>query len=284
MSVPHLLLVDDSEAILSYEVAALSPFYMVTTASDGREALERLREVRPAAVLLDLSMPHMTGDELLARMQADPVLCRIPVIIVSSEVARGQAGRARGARAFLPKPVRAAELQAIVARVLDEERRLSHADDLPVLVLGVGALELGIPLAVVREVLPLPMTQVLPAGPEFLSEIFDYRGTPVAVLDLARWLGQRHSEPIHERKLIVANICERTLALCADRVRDPESFGPHDILSRRAIGGADHAVVIAMVKTPHGPLPVIDPTTVISQEGLDRLCAALIAPPAPEPS
>ncbi|MDP9151068.1 MAG: response regulator [Myxococcota bacterium] len=280
MSIPHLLLVDDSEAILSYEVAALSSLYTLSTASNGREALEKLRQIRPAAVLLDLSMPHMTGDELLACMQADPVLCRIPVIIVSSEAARGQAGRALGARAFLPKPVRAPELQALVARVLDEDRRLAHAGDLPVLVLGVGVLEIGIPLDPVREVLPQPLTQTLPVGPEFLSEIFDYRGTPVLVLDLATRLGLRHSERLEERKLIVVEIFERRLALSVDRVREPESFGAPDVLSRARIGGADHTLLIAIVKTRHGPVPVIDPIALLSQERLDRLGEVLTYPPA----
>ncbi|HYZ90574.1 MAG TPA: response regulator, partial [Myxococcales bacterium] len=123
MSLSHLLLVDDSEAVLAFEKAALSGHYQVSTAANGREALVKLLELKPAAVLLDLSMPEMDGDEVLARMRADPQLTRIPVIIVSSEKQRAEACLRAGARAFLAKPVRAQDLLPLVDRVLAECRR-----------------------------------------------------------------------------------------------------------------------------------------------------------------
>src|SRR6185436_7805594 len=90
VSLPHLLLVDDSEAILAFERAALSSHYAVSTALNGAEALEKVRQIRPAAVLLDLSMPEMDGDEVLRRMKADRELSYIPVVVVSSEKHREQ--------------------------------------------------------------------------------------------------------------------------------------------------------------------------------------------------
>src|SRR4051812_49619253 len=83
VSLPHLLLVDDSESVLAFEKAALAGHYVVSTAVNGREALTKVAQLRPAAVLLDLSMPEMDGDEVLAQMQQDPQLAGIPVIIVS---------------------------------------------------------------------------------------------------------------------------------------------------------------------------------------------------------
>ena len=95
MSLWHLLLVDDSEAVLAFEKAALAGHYQVSTAVDGRDALLKVAQLKPAAVLLDLSMPGMDGDEVLARMRADPQLARIPVIIVSSEKQRAEAEKQR---------------------------------------------------------------------------------------------------------------------------------------------------------------------------------------------
>jgi CheY-like chemotaxis protein len=279
VSLPHLLLVDDSEAILAYQAAALSSHYTLSTATNGREALDRLREIRPAAVLLDLSMPDMTGDELLARMQTDPALCRIPVIIVSSERARGEASRGRGARAFLPKPIRAAELQTVVARVLEEERLRARGDELAVLFLGIGPLEIGIPLEPVREVLPQPMTQPVPMGPDYLSQMIDYHGTPVLVLDLALRLAVPYAEPLHERKLVVAGIDERLIALAVDRIRAPEAFAAADVLRRADIGGSDHTpltrVLLAIVKTQRGPIPVVPPDAFLSAELVFQLFEGL---------
>ena len=274
MSIPHLLLVDDSDAILAYESAALSSHYTLSTATNGREALERLREIRPAAILLDLSMPEMTGDELLDRIQADAFLRRIPVVVVSSETARGEGSKARGARAFLPKPIRAAELQALVARVLEEERLRARGDELAVLFLAVGPLELAIPLDAVREVLPQPMTQGVP-GPPYLSQAVDYRGTSVLVLDLALRLDVANTEPLHERKLVVVDVEDRLLALAVDCVRAPESFAASDIVGRDRTGGVEPGPfsegLLATVKTPRGPVPVVDPRSLSSADLLWRL-------------
>jgi CheY-like chemotaxis protein len=114
VSLPSLLLVDDSDAILALERAILSGHYTIHTASNGREALEKVGRLHPEAVLLDLSMPEMDGDEVLQRMKADPSTSGIPVIIISSESSRAEACLALGAELFLAKPFRADELLDVV--------------------------------------------------------------------------------------------------------------------------------------------------------------------------
>ena len=143
MSLPHLLLVDDSEAVLAFEKAALAGHYLVSTAVNGRDALLKVAQLRPAAVLLDLSMPEMDGDEVLARMRQDPQLAQIPVIIVSSEKQRAEACLSAGARAFLGKPIRAQDLLPLVGQVLEEARREQRAGNLAVLFVIAGGVELG---------------------------------------------------------------------------------------------------------------------------------------------
>jgi chemotaxis signal transduction protein len=200
---------------------------------------------------------------------------------VSSETARGRASLARGARAFLQKPIRAQELRAVVSRVLEEQRRRARRDELAVLIVGVGRLELGVPLDAVREVLPQPMTQVLPLGPDYLSEMIEYRGAPVLVLDLARRLDLSNDEALQERKLVVLHIDERWLAVSVDRVREPEEFLPADVLVQGQIGGAEHAplddVLAAFVKTTRGQIPVVEPKALLSAELLGRLSQVLTA-------
>jgi len=58
--------------------------FLVITARDGQEALERLRSIRPAAVITDIQMPVMDGYELCRQIKADPALASIPVLLVTA--------------------------------------------------------------------------------------------------------------------------------------------------------------------------------------------------------
>src|SRR5579863_10192594 len=103
MGQPHVLVVDDSEAILAFTRAVLATTYTVSTAKNGREGLELCKRLRPNLVLLDLSMPEMDGEAVLAQLRSNTELQAIPVIIISSEQARAEACLARGAQAYMVK-------------------------------------------------------------------------------------------------------------------------------------------------------------------------------------
>jgi CheY-like chemotaxis protein/chemotaxis signal transduction protein len=281
VSLPHLLLVDDSEAVLAFEKAALSGHYAISTALNGREALAKAQQVGPAAVLLDLSMPEMDGDEVLARLQDDPELRRIPVIIISSEKGRAQACLRNGAKAFLPKPVRAQELLPLVERVLEEARAAARVGNVAALFVSVGTIELGLPLESVRNVLHQTATKPLPLGPAYLSQMFELHGEPVAVLDLARRLGVEHAQPLLERKLVVVQRDGARLALCVDDVRDPEELAAGDVTPPDRLGGSQHGALrealLGIAKTARGALPLIDPRALVSRELLRKLVDGLRA-------
>src|SRR6476660_3323037 len=101
MGQPHIVVIDDSEAILAFTRAVLSQNYAVSTATNGREGLDLCKRLRPNLVLLDLSMPEMDGEAVLAQMKANSELDQIPVIIISSEQPRAEACLARGAQAYM---------------------------------------------------------------------------------------------------------------------------------------------------------------------------------------
>jgi CheY-like chemotaxis protein len=281
VSLPHLLLVDDSEAVLAFERAALSGHYMLSTATTGREALAKVPQIDPAAILLDLSMPEMDGDEVLAHLQDDPIHRRIPVIIISSEKVRAEACLKNGARAYLPKPIRAQELLPLVERVLEEARAAARAGNLAALFVSVGKLELGLPLESVRTVLHQTATQPLPLGPAYLSQMAVIHGAPVAVLDLARRFGIEHAQPVLERKLVVVEREGARLAICVDDVRDPEELPAEDVTPREKLGGTEHGALkdalIGVANTPRGQLPLIDPRALLSREMLRKLASGLFA-------
>ncbi len=91
---PHTILVvdDEPEALQLFwrMLRSARRGYRVLTATNGRQALQLLREDRPDALLLDLVMPEMDGFQLLQAKNADPALCHIPSIVVSARDPAGQ--------------------------------------------------------------------------------------------------------------------------------------------------------------------------------------------------
>lgn len=81
----HILVVDDHREIAELVADTLAEEgYTVRVAHDGIGALQAIRENRPDLLLLDLSMPRMSGDELLRRLQADG-LRDLPVILMTAD-------------------------------------------------------------------------------------------------------------------------------------------------------------------------------------------------------
>jgi CheY-like chemotaxis protein len=112
----RLLVVDDETAIADALQDILSmEGYEVVTALNGHEALRLLSELKPELVLTDLMMPVMDGRELLRRMQADPKLRDIPVVVMSA--GRITDAERRTARAILAKPFALDALLRTVAQV-----------------------------------------------------------------------------------------------------------------------------------------------------------------------
>ena len=90
---------------------------VVATAADGKEALEKIREVQPDVVLTDIEMPAMTGLELLQAVKDQKLRCR--VIIVTTFGRSGYLRRALegGASGYLLKDAPSEELAEAVRRV-----------------------------------------------------------------------------------------------------------------------------------------------------------------------
>jgi CheY-like chemotaxis protein len=111
-----ILIVEDDADIRETLASTLENFgYGVTTARNGREALELLARLapRPRLILLDMMMPVMGGLEFLAAQRADQDIARVPVVVVSAYSAVAQSA---GAQEFLSKPVDLDDLLACAAR------------------------------------------------------------------------------------------------------------------------------------------------------------------------
>lgn len=122
-----VLAVDDDAVIRQLLVVNLElEGYEVDTASDGEQAIERIRAGRPDAVLLDIMMPKFDGWEVCRQAKADPATASIPIIFLS---ARAQdldvrRGLELGVAAYMTKPFDPLELMDVVRRVLAGERVL----------------------------------------------------------------------------------------------------------------------------------------------------------------
>lgn len=83
----HVLVIDDDETSRYLVRSSLADTaYAVVEAVDGREGLRRARELRPAAVFLDLVMPGYSGFEVLEQLRDDAMTRAIPVIVLTSKV------------------------------------------------------------------------------------------------------------------------------------------------------------------------------------------------------
>ena len=80
------LVVDDSMLIRHTVCRFLEErAYSVESATNGQEALEMLRALKPDVIVTDMEMPKMTGSELIVRLQANKETAKIPVIILSGK-------------------------------------------------------------------------------------------------------------------------------------------------------------------------------------------------------
>jgi two-component system response regulator VicR len=117
---PTILLVEDEIAAaeaVGY-LLELEGFHVVA-ASNGREALDRLDEVRPDLVLSDIMMPQMDGLDLARAIRGRPDLRDVPIVLMSA--AHSMLKTANPASAVLAKPLDFQRLLATLRRLLAPE-------------------------------------------------------------------------------------------------------------------------------------------------------------------
>jgi len=114
---PLVLVVDDDATARELVERHLQRSgFAVITARGGQEGLRLIRELRPAAVTLDIMMPDLDGWTVLAAVKGDPELATIPVVLMSI-VDQKNRGYALGAAEYLVKPVERAKLVETLTRI-----------------------------------------------------------------------------------------------------------------------------------------------------------------------
>ncbi|MFK7161398.1 response regulator [Marinospirillum sp. MEB164] len=102
-----VLVVDDEPNILlSLEFLMQQAGFDVTTAEDGETALSHISQQTPDLILLDISLPGISGFEVLEKLRRQPAYQRLPIVMLTAhgrEVER-EKGLALGADDYITKP------------------------------------------------------------------------------------------------------------------------------------------------------------------------------------
>ncbi len=120
MSPPILIIEDNEQNLYLMRFLLEKEGLSVTEARDGREGLRLALELQPAAILLDIQLPVMTGYEVAEELRRQPPLAKTPIIAVTSYAMPGDRERAlaAGADDYIEKPINPDTFVAQVQRHL----------------------------------------------------------------------------------------------------------------------------------------------------------------------
>ena len=122
---PTLLVVDDVVTNIDMLLRALGEDYAVRVATDGAQALDSVKKLRPDLILLDVMMPGIDGFEVCRRLKDDPATQDIPIIFITAlnETMYKIKGFSLGAVDYVSKPFQLEEVRARVNAHLELRRQ-----------------------------------------------------------------------------------------------------------------------------------------------------------------
>src|SRR4051795_883267 len=118
----RVLVVDDDDVIRQLITVNLElEGFEVIPASDGQDALDKVKQAQPHVVTLDVMMPRLDGWEAATRLRNDPETAHIKVILLSARAQEVdiQRGQQIGVDAYLTKPFDPDELIDTVRRLFE---------------------------------------------------------------------------------------------------------------------------------------------------------------------
>ncbi len=126
MAKQSLLLVDgDARSLRVLEVSLKKAGFNVTTAVNGKDALDKVQSVKPDLIISDTDMPEMDGFTLCKLLKADPDYAEIPFIFLTDQLSieRKIQGLELGVEDYLTKPIYIKEIITRVRLLLQKHQR-----------------------------------------------------------------------------------------------------------------------------------------------------------------
>ena len=120
--VKTILMVDDErDLVFATKLYLEGAGYTVEAAYDGVEALDRIAEIKPDLILLDVYMPAKNGWDVLKELKADPETRNIPVIMLTAAVEPENIARgfAHDCTWYHTKPFDPKDLMTVIERVFN---------------------------------------------------------------------------------------------------------------------------------------------------------------------
>lgn len=125
---PCILLAEDNEELLTVMYRLLSREYHVLKASNGRDALDIIKNEDVSLIVSDVVMPEMDGIELTRHIKTDIEICHIPIVLLTAKSAEEDRdeGYTAGADAYLTKPFNLSTLHARIKSLLKLKERVAN--------------------------------------------------------------------------------------------------------------------------------------------------------------
>jgi CheY-like chemotaxis protein len=114
-----LVVEDDPTLRQIYRQSLERKNYLIYEASNGEEALEKLKEIKPQVIILDMMMPGMGGPTILQKIRQNPELAQIRIVVITAYPQFRESALHYEVDQFLTKPLRPADIVKAIETALD---------------------------------------------------------------------------------------------------------------------------------------------------------------------
>ncbi|MDQ1352619.1 MAG: hypothetical protein QG657_2925, partial [Acidobacteriota bacterium] len=124
-----ILLVEDNADVREYMRGSLVPLYAVIEAVDGKQGIEKAREIIPDLIISDIMMPHVSGYQLCRTLKNDVKTSHIPIILLTARASEESIveGLETGADDYITKPFNLRILCARIKNLIDLRRHIQES-------------------------------------------------------------------------------------------------------------------------------------------------------------
>lgn len=121
-----MLIIDDNDDIRDFLIDEFSRYFMVDSAENGKQGLQKAIETNPDLIICDVMMPEMDGFEVTRQLKHEFQTCHIPIILLTahSSIEHQLEGIESGADAYIMKPFSIKYLTTRVFKLIEQREQL----------------------------------------------------------------------------------------------------------------------------------------------------------------